>query len=298
MRAAREEVAAALLGRVVRGSLGRRRYGAFRERRTEEAAAMAAFEAQMKAVAAENARARAERELQAAMVLEACGRGYADRKLVGRLKVRNLERKADAAAYDVLIEAVRAEVEAMAVARQTRAALMLQMLGRRWAARKNLEARKEARLEIEVLAKQYEVLIGQVRAWAKTESVRRTFAAASRLQSHIRGWRWRAANRSREAREAYAASHQASPAISPRSTADSTQSAPLARWDGMAPPVALTLHVAGELSALQGRPGAVEQLCIAAAAQMGMRASRVELIGARQLAYHTPSRNRGIRDCR
>ena len=69
------------------------------------------------------------------MVLEACGRGYADRKLVGRLKVRQLERKADAAAYEVLIEAVRAEVEAMAVARQTRAALMLQMLGRRWAAR-------------------------------------------------------------------------------------------------------------------------------------------------------------------
>ena len=78
---------------------------------------MKAFEAQMAAVAAANARARAENELRAATVLEACGRGYADRKLVGRLKVRQLDRKADAAAYGVLIAEVAAEVARMRAAR-------------------------------------------------------------------------------------------------------------------------------------------------------------------------------------
>ena len=143
-RAAREEGAAGLIGRHARGSLGRRRYSAKREERTQEELDMKAFEAQMKAVAAENARLQFVREMKAANVLQACGRGQAGRKQVGLLRMRQLDRRADAAAYDVLMAAVAAEVEAMAARRQAQCAVMLQMAVRRWAGRKVLAAKREA----------------------------------------------------------------------------------------------------------------------------------------------------------
>ena len=175
-RAEREEGAAGLIGRNARGRLGRRRFSGKRAERTQMELEMKAFEAQMAAVAAANARARAENELRAATVLEACGRGYADRKLVGRLKVRQLDRKADAAAYDVLIAEVAAEIARMRAAREEVAAALLGRVVRGSLGRRRYGAFREKRTEEEAAMAAFEA---QMKAVAAENARARRARAAS-----------------------------------------------------------------------------------------------------------------------